>query len=32
MGCFFLRVRWCATGFEQGVDACNTFQVSGDRL
>ncbi|KZE95751.1 hypothetical protein AVP42_00025 [Agromyces sp. NDB4Y10] len=26
------RVRWFATGFEQGVGACNTFEVSGDQL
>lgn len=26
------RVRWFAAGFEQGVGACNTFDVSGDQL
>jgi predicted metalloprotease len=26
------RVRWFETGFEQGVGACNTFDVSGDQL
>ncbi|MGR2752900.1 KPN_02809 family neutral zinc metallopeptidase [Agromyces arachidis] len=26
------RVRWFAAGFDQGVGACNTFEVSGDQL
>jgi predicted metalloprotease len=26
------RVRWFATGFDEGVGACNTFDVGGDQL
>lgn len=26
------RVRWFAAGFDEGVGACNTFDVSGDQL
>ncbi|WP_353814942.1 KPN_02809 family neutral zinc metallopeptidase [Agromyces sp. SYSU T00266] len=26
------RVRWFATGYEEGVGACNTFQVDGSQL